>query len=152
MSAPDPVYLCGRIAGRFSVDCRCWREEAKRRLGSMLTLDPIARDYGGREWEPSIAREIVENDKKDIEQCGYLLVMFDKPSVEIALNIMYAYERAVPVYVVDASDKPLPPWMIYHATRICSTLAEACEAILAEEAAGLAAALEMKHLARYAAS
>ena len=118
------IYLCGPINGRSDADCMDWREKAKSLLGA--TLDPMARDYRGRELEPGIAKEIVENDKADIDQCSAILVMFDKPSVGTAMEVLYAWERNIPVYVVNVSGKPLSPWMIYHATKLHETLEDAC--------------------------
>jgi nucleoside 2-deoxyribosyltransferase len=113
-----PVYLCGPINGRSDADCKDWREEAKRLLAPMPTLDPMARDYRGRELEPDIEAEIVENDKLDIGRCAALLVMFDKPSVGTAMEVLFAYERGMPVHVVDVSGKPLSPWLLYHASAV----------------------------------
>jgi hypothetical protein len=73
------IYLCGPINGRSDDDCRNWREEAKSLLPD--TLDPMVRDYRGRELEPGIAAEIVENDKLDIDASDQLLVLYDAPSV-----------------------------------------------------------------------
>ena len=114
------VYLCGPINGRSDGDCKGWREYAKERLPQ--TCDPMDRDYRGRELEPGIAREIVENDKNDIRGCDALLVFFDKPSVGTSMEVLYAWERGVPVHVVDKSGKPLSPWLLYHATKIHPTL------------------------------
>jgi hypothetical protein len=60
------VYLCGPINGRSDDDCKGWREYAKERLPD--TLDPMARDYRGRELEPGIADVIVAGDEEDIAQ------------------------------------------------------------------------------------
>lgn len=125
-----PVYLCGPINGRSDADCQDWREEAKRLLAPVPTLDPMARDYRGRELETGIAREIVENDKDDIRQCGALLVMFDKPSVGTSMEVIFAYSLNIPVHVVDVSGRPLSPWMIYHATAVHTSLQNACKALL----------------------
>jgi hypothetical protein len=132
------VYLCGPINGRSDAECVDWREEAKKLLSPMPTLDPMARDYRGRELEPGIAREIVENDKTDIDRCAAMLVMFDRPSVGTSMEILYAWTpkwpRAaaltgpcrVPVYVVNASNAPLSPWLVYHAQAIFPSLSAAC--------------------------
>lgn len=119
------VYLCGPINGRSDDDCRNWREEAKNWLLSYR--DPMVRDYRGRELEPGIAAEIVENDKLDIGECDALLVYYDAPSVGTAMEILYAYEREIPVVVINKSAKPLSPWLIYHATEIVDTLDKAIE-------------------------
>lgn len=117
------VYLCGPINGRSDDDCRNWREEAKSHLFD--TLDPMDRDYRGRELEPGIAREIVENDKQDILNSDILLVYYDKPSVGTSMEILFAYSFNKPILLINKSDKPLSPWLIYHASHIVNSLEEA---------------------------
>ena len=115
------VYLCGPINGRSDDDCNGWREQAKQRLAD--TLDPMDRDYRGRELEPGIAAEIVENDKNDITLCDVLLVYFDKPSVGTSMEIYFAWQLGKRIVLVDKSDKPLSPWLVYH----CPTIAKSLE-------------------------
>lgn len=134
----NPIYLCGPINGRSDAECNAWREQAKAFLAPLPTLDPMARDYRDRELEPGIAREIVENDKADIDQCAAMLVMFDKPSVGTSMEMLYAWTprwpradaihgpHRVPVYVVDVSGKPLSPWLLYHARQVFPDLGAAC--------------------------
>jgi nucleoside 2-deoxyribosyltransferase len=80
--------------------------------------------------EPGIAAEIVENDKKDIDTATALLVYFDKPSVGTSMEILYAHQRGIPVYVVDQSSlRALSPWLVYHSTEIFLILSAAVEHI-----------------------
>ena len=85
----------------------------------------MRRDYRGREAEA--VTEIVENDKADIDCCDYLLVMYTKPSVGTSMEVLYAWERGKPVIVVDQSEKPISPWMAYHAHIVLMSLPEAVE-------------------------
>lgn len=124
-----PIYLCGPINGRSDDDCIGWREAAKVMLLPLTTLDPMRRDFRGRELEPGIDAEIVEGDKVDVEGCGALLVYTDQPSDGTAMEILFAWQIGIPVYVVNKRTKPLSPWIKYHATQIFSSLSEACEAI-----------------------
>jgi nucleoside 2-deoxyribosyltransferase len=118
------VYLCGPINGRSDDDCKGWREYAKERLPD--TLDPMARDYRGRELEPGIADEIVAGDEEDIKACDVLLVYYDKPSVGTAMEIRMAVkEMGKRVVLVDRSDKPLSPWLIHHCREVYKSLDEA---------------------------
>ena len=112
------VYLCGPINGRSDSDCKDWREYAKGKLPD--TLDPMDRDYRGREHEAF--EEIVEKDKDDIRASGALLVYYDKPSVGTSMEVFYAWTLGIPVIVVDASDRPISPWLRYHATAIEKSL------------------------------
>jgi len=134
------VYLCGPINGRTDADCRNWRSQAKALLAPLETLDPMARDYRGRETESGVPKIIVEQDKADIDDCDALLVLFDRPSVGAAMEIMYARTplftrdgfspKRLPVFVVDMSGRPLSPWLSYHATAVFPSLDAACSAVL----------------------
>jgi hypothetical protein len=126
-----PVYLCGPINGRSDADCIDWRERAKQLLPA--TLDPMARDYRGRELAPGIAQEIVENDKHDVLSSGAVLVMFDKPSVGTSMEVLFAWMHRIPVHVVNVSGKPLSPWMIYHAAAVHPSLEVACASLSSKE-------------------
>lgn len=127
------TYLCGPINGCTDDEATSWREQATKLLGGKhFVYDPMVRDYRGRELEPGIAKEIVENDKKDILDCQTVLVMYEKPSVGTSMEVLFAWENGVPVIVVDRSDRPLSPWLIYHSALTFKTLKEACDYINAE--------------------
>jgi nucleoside 2-deoxyribosyltransferase len=111
------IYLAGPINGRTDSDCKDWREYAKSRWGGP-TLDPMSRDYRGREQEPGIAREIVEGDKEDIDRAKGLLVYYDQPSVGTSMEVLYAWQMGKPVVVVNTSGRPASPWLQYHASLI----------------------------------
>lgn len=119
---PDKiVYLCGPINGRSDSDCKDWREAAKAVLPN--TIDPMRRDYRGKE---AVAhREIVELDKIDVANADVLLVYYDKPSVGTSMEMLWAWERGKLIVLIDASDKPLSPWLVYHSHYQVKTLAEA---------------------------
>jgi hypothetical protein len=118
------IYLCGPINGRSDDDCTTWREQVKQ-LWTGRTLDPMARDYRGRELEPGIAKEIVENDIRDIQTVDGLIVFCDKPSVGTSMEVFYAKHcLQLPVVVVHPADKP-SPWLIYHSDNIVKTIKEA---------------------------
>lgn len=123
------VYLCGPINGRTDADCNDWRAFAKAALGPENCLDPMDRDYRGRELEPGIAKTIVEQDKNDIQACTDLLVYFDKPSVGTAMEVFYAWQHQRPVTIVNVSGKPPSPWLHYHSCLIVPSLPDAIAAI-----------------------
>lgn len=111
------IYLCGPINGRTTDDATNWRELAKQRWmeGGGKCLDPMSRDYRGRELEPGIAAEIVAGDIEDIQNSDAILVFFDKPSVGTAMEVFYAkHVLGKPVVVIDGSDRPLSPWLVHH--------------------------------------
>lgn len=84
----------------------------------------MRRDYRGKEHES--VNDIVELDKFDIAQSDALLVYFDKPSVGTSMEVLWAFERGKLVLVVNASDKPLSPWLLYHSHRVFDTVEAAC--------------------------
>lgn len=116
------TYLCGPINGRSDDDAKLWREYAKLALPD--TCDPMDRDYRGRELEPGVAREIVENDKKDICECDALLVFYDKPSVGTSMEVLFAYQLGKRIVLINKSAGPLSPWLLYHSHTIVASLDE----------------------------
>lgn len=120
------IYLCGPINGRTDADCRNWREQVKASWISGETLDPMRRDYRGRELEPGIAAEIVAGDLEDLHNCDALLAFVDKPSFGTAMEIFYVkHDLKKPVVVIDATGLPLSPWLVHHADVIVATVDEA---------------------------
>lgn len=117
------IYLCGPINGRSDDDCTVWREQAKDLLGPENCLDPMRRDYRGREAES--VNEIVQLDKIDIQNSTALLVYFDKPSVGTSMEVFLSWSMATPVVVVDRSDRPLSPWLVYHSTKVVDSVGDA---------------------------
>lgn len=126
------VYLCGPINGCADDEAKGWREAAKELLpDNLITVyDPMIRDYRGREQEPGIAAEIVENDKADIRDCDGLLVMYEKPSVGTSMEVFFAHQLGKWVFLVDRSGKPLSPWLSYHSHRTFQTLEAACSRLV----------------------
>ena len=116
------IYLCGPINGCTDEECRDWRELVKS-LWSGPTLDPMRRDYRGRERDATT--EIVELDKVDVSSSDVLLVNYSKPSVGTSMEVLYAWERGKLVVVVAREDAELSPWLVYHAHAVRHTFADA---------------------------
>lgn len=111
-----PIYLCGPINGRSDDECMSWRAEATR-LWSGPVMDPMRRDYRGR--ESLCANEIVSGDMEDIRASCGLLVFFDKPSVGAAMEVFFAKAvLGLPVVVINAHGGPVSPWLQYHSDAI----------------------------------
>lgn len=108
------TYLCGPINGCTDEECKDWREAAKKELSD--TVDPMVRDYRGREDE--CMKEIVELDKKDIDGCQALLVNYDKPSVGTSMEVFYAWTQGKFIVVVAKKETKLSPWLKYHSSII----------------------------------
>jgi hypothetical protein len=122
------IYLCGPINGCTDEECTSWRELVKT-LWTGPTLDPMRRDYRGREDES--VSEIVELDKIDITDSDILLVSYDKPSVGTSMEVLYAFERGKLVVVVAAEGARISPWLRYHSHVILPTFASAVQWIVA---------------------
>lgn len=115
------VYLCGGINGLSDSECRDWREVAKELLKAD-TLDPMRRDYRGKEDES--VNEIVRGDLDDIGASSYVLVNATRPSWGTAMEIVYAYQRRKPI-VAFVGDGRVSPWLRYHCGLIVQTVEEA---------------------------
>lgn len=123
------VYLCGPILGCTDEECQDWRNLAGEVL-KCETLDPMRRDYRGREDE--CMREIVELDKVDVELSDIVLVNYVKPSVGTSMEIMYAWERGKMILAVVHPDAVVSPWLKYHSHFMFNTFEEAFSFINSE--------------------
>jgi nucleoside 2-deoxyribosyltransferase len=115
------VYLCGGINGLSDAECRDWREVAKESL-TADTLDPMRRDYRGKEDES--VHEIVRGDLVDIRNSDWVLVNATRPSWGTAMEIVYAYEMRKPV-IAFVGDSRVSPWLRYHCGAIVRTIEDA---------------------------
>lgn len=122
-----PVYLAGPILGCDDIEALDWREEAKRELVGVETLDPMRRDFRG--YESVRVAEIVESDKADIKASGAVLAMCSRPSAGTSMEILYAWRLGVPVVSVVPAGVPVSPWIAYHSVAVVETLREACRAV-----------------------
>lgn len=119
------VYLCGPINGCTDSEAMDWREYAKANL-SFDTLDPMRRDYRGRELDPGVAEEIVRNDEADLLASDFLLVWHPSPSTGTDMEIRAAkceYGKTV-CTVVPASAR-VSPWLVVHSDIILPTVEDA---------------------------
>jgi nucleoside 2-deoxyribosyltransferase len=118
------LYLAGPIHGCSDSEANDWRDAITKLHPD--TLNPMRRDYRGREG--NFTAEIVELDKKDIDDSDGVIVWFEKPSVGTAMEILYAWERKKPVVVIYKTDAHVSPWLSYHSVAIVKTIEEALEA------------------------
>jgi nucleoside 2-deoxyribosyltransferase len=116
------LYLCGPINGCTDAECKDWRDLVKSKLWWGPTLDPMRRDYRGREDE--CVREIVELDKIDIMRSDAILVNYPQPSTGTDMEIIYAWERGKPVVAVVPEGARISPWLRYHTHKIVNTFEE----------------------------
>lgn len=58
-----------------------------------------------------------------------MVVMYDKPSVGTSMEVLFAWERDIPVVVIVPNVTwPLSPWLKYHAARVVDSLEAARDA------------------------
>ena len=121
------VYLAGGINGLSDSDAKDWREYAKERL-NCDTLDPMRRDYRGKEDES--VREIVHGDLADIGSSDVILASCVRPSWGTAMEIHYAsYIARKPVFAVVPESQAVSPWLRYYTEAVYQTFDEAIDAI-----------------------
>jgi hypothetical protein len=124
------VYLCGPIAGCTDDQAMSWREKAKSVLGEENCLDPMRRDYRGREAESVV--QIVELDKDDIYDTGFVIANCWQVSTGTDMEILFAWQIARPVVAVVPEGARVSPWLTYHAevtTSFDYALSEAARAL-----------------------
>jgi nucleoside 2-deoxyribosyltransferase len=117
------LYLAGPINGCSDSECKDWRSAVKALHPNCL--DPMSRDYRGKEADSVV--DIVEGDKRDIDECDVVVVFFEKPSVGTSMEVLYAWERKKRVVVVNRSGKPVSPWLVYHSDRVVESLEDAVQ-------------------------
>lgn len=116
------IYLCGPINGCTDAEASNWREFVKERLFQHEHIDPMKRDYRGKE---AVAyREIVDLDKADVRAADLILVNYDKPSVGTAMEVFYAWGLDKPVLVWAPPAAVISPWLRYHSTKIVHSIDE----------------------------
>lgn len=117
------VYLCGPINGCTDEECINWRELVKQLIGEQNCIDPMRRDYRGR--EDQCTDEIVELDKIDVLMSDSIIVNYDKPSVGTSMEVIYAWMHHKLIIVVCKPDTKISPWLRYHSTVIVHSFLEA---------------------------
>ena len=121
------VYLCGPINGCTDAECNDWRELVKMMLTGE-TINPMRRDYRGRELEDGIDREIVRGDMEDCLDADVLLAFHPKPSSGTDMEIFYvSFVLKKPVVTIIPEGAPLSPWVKRFSTIIFKTEREACD-------------------------
>lgn len=142
------VYLCGPINGCSDEEARGWRQRAKELLPECDFLDPMDRDYRGKEDQN--VPEIVEGDKRDIQSCDVLLRRGRPVSEGSAEETLFAWNEGK--RVVAFAPPPVSPWLRYHANcGVYPTLEEACAHIrqIAREEPMRRAIEEVRALSEY---
>lgn len=119
------IYLAGPIFGCTDFEAIAWRLWVKARLPEHEFLDPMDRDYRGRQDEHF--QQIVEDDLLDIRSADLVFVKADKPSWGTAMELWDASSYGVPILVV--CPHPVNPWLRYVATRLAHSMTGAIDAV-----------------------
>ena len=112
------IYLCGPINGCTDEEANDWRSQVKAAVGEENCLDPMRRDYRGREDE--CYDEIVDLDKIDIAASNVVLAHCWQVSWGTAMEIAIARLWAVPVVAVVEPGARISPWLRYHSVVVDS--------------------------------
>lgn len=121
------VYLAGAINGCTDAQANNWRTQMKQLLPGCRIFDPMSRDYRGKEDEN--VSSIVEGDKADICECGFVVVNAERPSWGTAMEVLYAHERGRRVVVIMPPKAAVSPWLRYHAYRVVKSLKAAATVV-----------------------
>lgn len=123
------IYLCGPINGCNDSEANDWRQHVMEELaGHYDFLDPMRRDYRGRELEPGIAAEIVNGDKEDLRQSDIVLAFCPKPSVGTSMELFLFWSTGGENIIVHPNPNP-SPWLIEHSAAIYRTFDEAIQVL-----------------------
>jgi nucleoside 2-deoxyribosyltransferase len=121
------IYLAGPINGCTDEEAHGWRGSFMALLPGFAFLDPMARDYRGREEE--CVPTIVEGDKADIDACDIFFAYCWQVSWGTGMEILYAAERGKAGILVVPRGVRISPWLRYHSRLIVPTLRDAADAI-----------------------
>jgi nucleoside 2-deoxyribosyltransferase len=121
------IYLAGSINGVSEAVATDWRKEASCLLAPKhKTLSPL--DLGHVAGTDK-AELIVKSDLTCILASKALLVNCNIPSWGTGMEIFYAWQNKIPVFVF-SEDPNLSPWIHAHSTVIGYNLAEAVKKVL----------------------
>jgi len=77
--------------------------------------------------------EVVEKDKMLIEESDILVAYVQEPSFGTVMEIIYAFEKGVPVYLINPNKKHMMNfWIRYHSTKFFETISDCFDEILQE--------------------
>lgn len=124
--ALELVYLAGPIFATDDAECVEWRKEATTLLGVGRVVDPMRRDYRGKEDQKWV--QIVPLDLADIDRSRIVLANVARPTWGTAMEIREAWLRKKRIVGFGAPER-VSPWLLYHVNELFPTLAEAVEAI-----------------------
>lgn len=131
------IYLAGPMAGRSDIDAKKWRDYMTIKLvdKNINIRNPMDRDYRNHvKFTEKDIKDIVEGDKNDIKRSDLVVVYYDRPSVGTSMEILYAFERNIPVAIINASGNDvISPWLTYHAEYITADIDQMIKYVVERE-------------------
>lgn len=124
------IYLLGPINGCSDAEAKNWRDYLTSQLAALghTVLDPMRRDYRGREMEPGIADEIVLGDEQDCQDCDMGIRFAPKPSEGSAQENYFLFRvLKKPVVTIVPEGAARSPWLTRHCTALVTTEREAVD-------------------------
>lgn len=119
---PALIYLSGPIDNLpKNHDPTAWRSWFLREWGEKNCLDPIRHSHL-MQHRPM---ELVEVERVDIQACDVLVYFCFRASFASPMELMLAHSLGKRTLLINRLQKPLSPWLRYHATVIVPRLAEA---------------------------
>lgn len=121
----ETVYLAGGINNLSDADACDWRDQVKVELDMYYEfLDPMRRDYRGKELDDNVAVDIVTYDLEDIDASDIVLVLAQVPSWGTAMEMFYAAGAFKKIVCIYGGSSP-SPWLMAHSHVILSSVDEA---------------------------
>lgn len=123
------AYLAGPINGCTDDEAQNWRDVVKHSLGDAACIDPMRRDYRGREDE--CVDEIVRGDLADIAEASVIIANCWQPSFGTAMELWHAYRGGklfaghTPIVTITPPGKPVSPWLRYVSSSVVHNLDDA---------------------------
>jgi len=102
-----------------------WRNDMCERLARAgnTVLDPTRHGTAA-------TRDLIEQDKADIDQSDILIAYVPKPSVGTSMEVLYAWERGKAVIIYAPAHAQVSGWLHYHSHAITNHPVDAAAATL----------------------
>lgn len=123
------LYLSGHIKELE------YREIVKQKYGhKFIFLDPVNFELEKAVKVMSIdeaSQRIVKVDKAMILQCDALIAYINKPTFGTIMEIMFAYEHNIPVYLINENKQFINDfWLFYHCKEIFTSIDDCFENLI----------------------
>lgn len=115
------VYLAGPIFKQTDQEANDWRKKVINSLPRFTFLNPMDRDYRGKEDEN--VGDIVVQDKLDIVKSNIILANVKTPSAGTSMEVYFGWELNMPV--ISIVNEKVSPWIRYHSDVIVFSTEEA---------------------------